>query len=57
MKQSSVDIYYLHIPDRSVPFEETAAAINDLYKRGSFKRFGLSNFSAEEVQRMYNIRQ
>ena len=55
MKRSSVDIYYLHAPDRSVAFEETAAAINDLYKRGSFKRFGLSNFTAEEVERMYNI--
>lgn len=55
MKRSSVDIYYLHAPDRSVPFEETAAAINDLYKRGSFKRFGLSNFTAEEVEQMYNI--
>jgi aryl-alcohol dehydrogenase-like predicted oxidoreductase len=55
MNRSSVDIYYLHAPDRSVPFEETAEAINDLYKRGSFKRFGLSNFTAEEVERIYNI--
>jgi aflatoxin B1 aldehyde reductase len=55
MNRSSVDIYYLHAPDRSVPFEETAESINDLYKRGSFKRFGLSNFTAEEVERMYNI--
>jgi len=55
MNRSSIDIYYLHAPDRSVPFEETAETINDLYKRGIFKRFGLSNFTAEEVERMYNI--
>jgi aryl-alcohol dehydrogenase-like predicted oxidoreductase len=55
MNRSSVDIYYLHAPDRSVPFEEQAETINDLYKRGSFKRFGLSNFTAEEVERIYNI--
>ncbi|CAF1104862.1 unnamed protein product [Didymodactylos carnosus] len=55
MNRSSVDIYYLHTPDRSTPFEETVGSINNLYKRGSFKRFGLSNFTAEEVERMYNI--
>jgi aflatoxin B1 aldehyde reductase len=55
LKRPSVDIYYLHAPDRSVSFDETAEAINKLYKRGSFKRFGLSNFTAEEVERMYNI--
>jgi aryl-alcohol dehydrogenase-like predicted oxidoreductase len=38
-----------------VPFEEQAETINDLYKRGSLKRFGLSNFTAEEVERIYNI--
>jgi len=55
MNRSSVDIYYFHAPDRSVPFEEQVETINDLYKRGSFKRFGLSNFTAEEVERIYNI--
>ncbi|UJR17371.1 hypothetical protein I4U23_004266 [Adineta vaga] len=55
MKRSSIDIYYIHSPDRSTPFEETAEAINELYKCGCFKRFGLSNFTTEEVQRMYNI--
>ena len=55
MKRSSIDIFYLHAPDRATPFEETAESINDLYKRGCFKRFGLSNFTAEEVERMYNI--
>jgi aflatoxin B1 aldehyde reductase len=55
LKRPSVDIYYLHAPDRSVPLEETAEAINDLYERKSFKLFGLSNFTAEEVERIYNI--
>ena len=55
LNRSSVDIFYLHTPDRSTPFEETVGAVNELYKRGSFKRFGLSNFSAEDVQQVYNI--
>ncbi|CAF1187110.1 unnamed protein product [Adineta ricciae] len=55
LKRSSVDIFYIHVPDRSTPFEETAEAIHELYQRGCFKRFGLSNLTAEEVQRMYDI--
>ncbi|CAF1418792.1 unnamed protein product [Adineta steineri] len=55
LKRSSVDIYYLHRPDPSTPIEETVEAINDLYQRRRFKRFGLSNFTAEGVERIYNI--
>ncbi len=40
-----VDIYYLHAPDRNTPFEETLAVIDEVYKQGRFRRFGLSNFS------------
>lgn len=53
MKQ--VDIYYLHAPDHSIPFEETLDGINKLYQQGSFKRFGLSNFHAEDVHKVYDI--
>jgi aflatoxin B1 aldehyde reductase len=28
-----VDIFYLHAPDRSVPFEETLEAVNELHKQ------------------------
>ncbi|KAH8726930.1 aflatoxin B1 aldehyde reductase member 2 [Phaeosphaeriaceae sp. PMI808] len=51
----SVDIYYLHAPDRSVPFEETLAALNELHKQGKFVQLGLSNFAAWEVAEVYNI--
>lgn len=44
-----MDILYLHLPDRSVPFEETLEAINDLHSQGKFSYFGLSNFTAFEV--------
>lgn len=55
LKGIPIDIFYIHAPDRSVPFAETAAAINNLHDRGSFKRFGLSNFKAEEVAAMHDI--
>ena len=29
-----IRVYYLHAPDRTVPYEETLEAINDLYKEG-----------------------
>ena len=43
---SSVEIWYLHGPDRTVPYEETMRVVNDLYKEGYFKKFGLSNFAS-----------
>jgi len=44
-----VDIFYLHAPDRSVPFTETLEAVNKLHKQGKFVKLGLSNFTAFEV--------
>lgn len=49
------DILYLHAPDESVPISETLEGINEVYKKGIFKRFGLSNFTAEQVQEAYDI--
>ncbi|KAH8796386.1 aflatoxin B1 aldehyde reductase member 3 [Hyaloscypha finlandica] len=44
-----VDIFYLHAADRSVPFQETLAAVDKLHKQGKFVQLGLSNFTAFEV--------
>jgi aflatoxin B1 aldehyde reductase len=49
------DILYIHAPDDSTPFEETLRGINEGYKNGAFRRFGLSNFSPEQVQTVYDI--
>lgn len=38
LKASSVDIFYLHAPDRSTPFEKTVEAVNNLYNEGLFER-------------------
>lgn len=50
-----VDIFYLHAPDRSVPFEETLEACNELFKEGKFVQLGLSNYAAWEVSEIWNI--
>lgn len=53
--KGKLDIYYLHAPDRETDVNETAAGINDAYSEGLFTRFGLSNFHAEDVQKIYDI--
>lgn len=50
-----VDIFYLHAPDRSVPFEETLKACDDMFREGKFVKLGLSNFAAWEVAEVVNI--
>ena len=50
-----MDIFYLHAPDRSVPFEETLQAVDELHKEGKFVQFGLSNYAAWEVAEIWNI--
>lgn len=49
------DILYIHAPDTSIPFEDTLAGIHEAHKKGIFKRFGLSNFTADQVQQVYDI--
>ncbi|KAM0249837.1 hypothetical protein ACHAQJ_008905 [Trichoderma viride] len=50
-----INIQYLHQPDRATPFEETCEAIDAAYKEGKFKKFGLSNFTANEVGQVLEI--
>jgi aflatoxin B1 aldehyde reductase len=55
LRVEAVDIMYLHSPDRSTPFEETCVAMNEQWVLGRFKRFGLSNFTAAEVEQICEI--
>lgn len=50
-----VDIFYLHAPDRSVPFAETLEAVNELHKEGKFVQLGLSNFTAFELAEVVTL--
>ncbi|KAL3421890.1 aldehyde reductase [Phlyctema vagabunda] len=53
--EDSVETYFLHSPDPTTPIEETLSAIQEIYAAGKFKRFGLSNFKAADVQKIYDI--
>jgi aryl-alcohol dehydrogenase-like predicted oxidoreductase len=55
LQTSSVETMYLHVPDRQTPFEDVAKAMNDAFEQGKFKKFGLSNYSAAEVQEIIEI--
>ncbi|KAH8695538.1 NADP-dependent oxidoreductase domain-containing protein [Talaromyces proteolyticus] len=55
LRVSQVDVEYLHRPDRTTPFEETCEAMNKAYIKGKFRRFGISNHTAEEVEQLVRI--
>ncbi|KAF7440760.1 hypothetical protein PC9H_001108 [Pleurotus ostreatus] len=51
----TLEIWYLHAPDRTVPYEVTMKAVDELFKEGHFKRFGISNYAAWEVAEIVGI--
>ncbi|EJD54243.1 Aldo/keto reductase [Auricularia subglabra TFB-10046 SS5] len=55
LNTEKVYMWYLHGPDRSVPYEVTLKAVDDLYKEGLFEHFGVSNYAAWEVAQIYEI--
>jgi len=55
VKIKQFDVLYIHAPDTTVLFEETIDGINEMHKKGIFRRFGLSNFSRAQVQQVYDI--
>ncbi|PAV24322.1 Aldo keto reductase [Pyrrhoderma noxium] len=55
LNTDKLEMWYLHGPDRTTPYEVTFKAVNDLYNEGYFKRFGISNFAAWEVAEVVTI--
>jgi len=55
LKQTKLDLYYFHGPDRATPLEDSLRAINQLHREGKFARFGVSNYHATEVQAILDI--
>ncbi len=49
LKTTKLSMWYLHAPDRTVPYEDTLREVNRLYQKGYFSRFGISNYRADEV--------
>ncbi len=55
LKADKIEMFYLHGPDRTTPFETTLSEVNKLYKEGYFNRFGISNYQSWEVAQICEI--
>ncbi|KAL8941176.1 MAG: hypothetical protein Q9216_002405 [Gyalolechia sp. 2 TL-2023] len=55
LRTSTLETMFLHVPDRQTLFEDTAKAMNDAIQQGKFKKFGVSNYTAVEVQKLIEI--
>ena len=53
--QQKIDMFYLHGPDRTTPYEDTLREVNKLHKEGHFDRFGVSNYMSWEVAQICGI--
>ena len=50
LRTDVIDIYQVHWPDPTVPMEETADAMNTLYRQGKIRAIGVSNFSVAQMK-------
>lgn len=44
-----IDLYQMHVPDPTVPIEETLSALDELVKAGKVLEIGNSNFTGEQI--------
>jgi aryl-alcohol dehydrogenase-like predicted oxidoreductase len=51
----TVDIFYLHQPDRSVPLTETIGALADFVREGTVRAIGVSNYPAWQIVEIGSI--
>lgn len=51
----TIDLYYLHRVDPTVPIEDTVGAMADLVREGKVKHLGLSEPSAATVRRAHKV--
>ncbi|CAE6457409.1 unnamed protein product [Rhizoctonia solani] len=55
LRAEKVELFYLHAPDRSTPFEVTFRAVDELHKEGRFAKLGISNYMAWEVAEIVTL--
>jgi aryl-alcohol dehydrogenase-like predicted oxidoreductase len=55
LKTDYVDLYYLHVPDRDTPIEETLDAIAELLESKKIRAWGVSNYAAWQILEMMHM--
>jgi aryl-alcohol dehydrogenase-like predicted oxidoreductase len=51
LKTDVIDIYQVHWPDESSPFEETAGTLDEFRREGKIRAIGVSNFTPKQMDR------
>jgi aryl-alcohol dehydrogenase-like predicted oxidoreductase len=49
LQTDRVDVYNVHWPDRTTPYDETMSQLDDLVREGKIRFVGLSNFTVDEL--------
>jgi len=52
---ATIDLYYQHRVDRSVPIEDTVGAMAELVRQGKVRYLGLSEASAATIRRAHKV--
>jgi aryl-alcohol dehydrogenase-like predicted oxidoreductase len=55
LRLDHIDLYYQHRVDRNVPIEDTVGAMADLVKAGKVRYLGLSEASAQTIERAHKV--
>lgn len=50
-----LDLYQIHWPDESVPFERTMEALAKLQQKGTIRAIGVSNFNVAQLKRCLDV--
>jgi aryl-alcohol dehydrogenase-like predicted oxidoreductase len=55
LKVDTIDLYYLHRVDPTVPVEEVAGTVKELNQAGKIKHFGLSEAAPKTIRRAHAV--
>ena len=55
LRLDRIDLYQLHTVDRKVPLEQSLGALKEMQDAGKIRHVGLSNVSAQEIERARKI--
>ncbi|HDD64853.1 MAG TPA: aldo/keto reductase [Firmicutes bacterium] len=55
LKREWIDIYYIHWPNREIPFEETVRAMEKLEREGKIKMMSVSNFGVKDLSEILKL--
>ena len=56
LRTDVIDVYLIHWPTDSSPFEEAFAAMDDIVKSGKVRFVGVSNFTVDQMERCMRVR-